>query len=113
MLLSYSDDEDERVIIIDRDLNSFSTFVSTSELNIDTPSTSTTQMNLDTPTTSIPQPTNVSPPPTLLLHSNILREVCENIFEVLNKLVKARNDPIHTKNYEDKIVQKLQQELFE
>jgi len=28
--------------------------------------------------------------------------VCENIFEDLNKLVKARNNFVHTENYEEK-----------
>jgi len=38
----------------------------------------------------------------MLLDSIVLREVCENIFEDLNNLVKARNNQVHTKNYEDK-----------
>jgi len=31
----------------------------------------------------------------------MLKVVCKNIFEDLNKLVNARNDPIHTVKYED------------
>jgi len=45
--------------------------------------------------------TNVSPPPTLLLDSTILQEVCENIFKDLNKLVKTRSNLIHKKSYVD------------
>jgi len=48
-----------------------------------------------------PQTTNISPPPTLLLGSIILKEVCENIFEDLNKLVKTRYHVFHTDSYED------------
>jgi len=43
-----------------------------------------------------PLTTNVSPPPTFLLDSVILKEVCENIFEDLTKLVEARNHIIPT-----------------
>jgi len=52
-------------------------------------------------TQTIPQSltTNVSPPPTLLLDYIILKEVCENIFQDLNKLVKTRSNFVHEKNY--------------
>jgi len=43
----------------------------------------------------------VSPPPTFLLDFVILKEVCENIFEDLTKLVESRNHIIPTGNYED------------
>jgi len=86
MLLTYSAEEDERIINVD----------------LDTPSTSTSQTNQDLPTPYVLQPINVSPPPTLLLQSTILKEVDENIFDDLNQLVKSRNDPTHTENYEDK-----------
>jgi len=43
--------------------------------------------------------TTVSSPPTLLLDSIILTEVCENIFKDLNKLVMSRSNLIHTKDY--------------
>lgn len=46
--------------------------------------------------------TNVSFPPTLLLDSIILKEVCENIFKDLNKLVKTRNNFVHEKDYVNK-----------
>ena len=42
------------------------------------------------------------PPPTLLLDYVILKEVCENIFEDLNKLVQTRNNFVHAENYEEK-----------
>jgi len=45
------------------------------------------------------QTTNVSSPPTLLLDSIILKEVCENIFKDLNKLVKSRSNLIHNQDY--------------
>jgi len=41
------------------------------------------------------QTTHVSSPPTLLLDSIISKEVCENIFKDLNKLVKSRSNLIH------------------
>jgi predicted metallo-beta-lactamase superfamily hydrolase len=78
MDISNSDDEDVRVIYA----------------NLDTPSTSTSRINQDIPSTLAPQTINVSPPPTLLLGSIVLKEVCENIFEDLNRLVKARNDAV-------------------
>jgi len=98
MDISNFDDEDG--LFIDGDLGSFSTFVN--EPNLDTPSSSTTQPYLDLPSISSPQTINVSPPPTLLLESIVLKEVCENICEDVNKHAQARNNPVHTKNYEDK-----------
>jgi len=80
ILLSDSDEEDKHIIHIDRDLGSFSAFVSIFEPELDTPSAFTSQINQDIPTPFVPQPINVSPPPTLLLQSTTLREVCENIF---------------------------------
>jgi len=87
MDISDSDEEDKHIIII--------------EPSLDTHSTSTNQPNKDQQSTSQPQTINVSPPPTFFLDFIILKEVCENIFEDLNRLVKARNDPVHTENYED------------
>jgi len=46
-------------------------------------------------TTIAPQPTAISPPPTLLLESNILKKVCENIFKDLNKLVQTWSNIVH------------------
>jgi len=45
------------------------------------------------------QTTTVSSPPTLLLDSIILKEVCENIFKDLNKLVKSRSNLVHIQDY--------------
>jgi len=45
------------------------------------------------------QTTHVSSPPTLLLDSIVLKEVCENIFKNLNKLVKSRSNLIHNQDY--------------
>jgi len=39
-------------------------------------------------------------PPTLFLDSTILADVCENIFQELNKLVEARNNLVHKESYE-------------
>jgi hypothetical protein len=44
--------------------------------------------------------TNVLSPPTLFLDSTILADVCENIFQELNKLVQARNNLVHEDSYE-------------
>jgi len=46
--------------------------------------------------------TNVPSPPTLFLDSTILADVCENIFQELNKLVEARNNLVHEESYEKK-----------
>ena len=61
-------------------------------------------LSTDAPSSSTsitPQPTVVSPSPTLLLEFVILKEVCENIFKDLNKLVQTRSNFVHQKNYED------------
>ena len=47
-----------------------------------------------------PAKTKVPYPPTLFLDSTILADVCQNIFQELNKLVQARNDLIHKESYE-------------
>ena len=47
-----------------------------------------------------PTKPNVPSPPTLFLDSTILADVCENIFQELNKLTQARNDLIHKDCYE-------------
>jgi len=98
MDISDSDEEEEHVFHVDSNLGSASTL----EPELDIPLSSPNQPIQDLPSTSSPKTVNVSPPPTLLLDSIVLREFCENIFEDLNKLVKAKNDPVHTENYEDK-----------
>jgi len=45
------------------------------------------------------QLTDITFPPTLLLDSIILKEVCENIFKDLNKLVKTRSNFVHEEDY--------------
>jgi len=47
-----------------------------------------------------PAKTKVPSPPTLFLDSTILADVCENIFQELNKLIQTRNDLIHKESYE-------------
>jgi len=44
--------------------------------------------------------TKVPSPPTLFLDSTILADVCENIFQKLNKLVQARNNLTHEERYD-------------
>jgi hypothetical protein len=91
--------------------NSFSTVVLThpSETN-----TQTAQSNMSSNIFTNDQPsfsnqaiqacapaksTNVPSPPTLFLDSSILADVCENIFQELNKLVQARNNLVPEDNY--------------
>lgn len=47
-----------------------------------------------------PAKTNVPSPLTLFLDSTILADVCESIYQKLNKLVQARNNLIHKDSYE-------------
>jgi len=48
----------------------------------------------------VPAKTKIPSPPTLFLDSSLLADVCENIFQELNKLIQARNDLIHEDSYE-------------
>jgi len=108
MVTSDSDVEDEPADQINQPLNSSSPFVL--ESIHDPPYVAPNQIetiSIDIPSSSnqiCPQiiTTNVSPPPTILLESVILKVVCENIFEDLNKLVKAKNNFVHAENYEEK-----------
>ena len=61
----------------------------------DQPSSSNLAIQVSTP----PRTTKVPSPPTLFLNSSILADVCENIFQELNKLVQARNNLVHEDNY--------------
>jgi len=56
--------------------------------------------NLAIQTCAPTRTTNVPSPPTLFLDSTILADVCENIFQELNKLVGARNNLVHEESYE-------------
>ena len=47
-----------------------------------------------------PKPTKIPSPPTMYLDSSLLADVCENIFQELNRLTQTRNDLIHEHNYE-------------
>jgi len=55
--------------------------------------------NLALQTSAPARPKNIPSPPTLFLDSIILANVCENIFQELNKLIQARNNLIHEDNY--------------
>jgi len=110
---SDSDVEDEHVAQANLSLDSSSPFVleSVHDLPYVAPNlyAITETLHSYTPSSSnqiIPQPitTNVSPPLALLLDSVLLKEVCENIFEDLNKLVKARRNFVHKENYEEKCI---------
>jgi len=46
-----------------------------------------------------PQPDKIPSPPTMYLDSSLLADVCENIFQELNKLIQSRHDLIHENNY--------------
>ena len=78
-----SDSDEEGLIICDQPSTSSQTFVlSTSEPQIGIPS-----------------------PPTHLLDSIVFKEVCENLFKDLKKLVEAINDHIHTESYEGRWIE--------
>jgi len=61
------------------------------------------ESNISTIISSEPSSSNlthlpdINAPPTLLLDFIILKEVCESIFQDLNKLVKTRNNFVHEK----------------
>jgi len=60
----------------------------------------TSMLTLGEPSSSnSTQLTDITFPPTLLLDSIILKEVCKNIFKDLNKLVKTRNNLVHEEDY--------------
>jgi len=47
-----------------------------------------------------PKPTKIPFPPTMYLDSSLLADVCENIFQELNRLIQSRSDLIHQNSYE-------------
>jgi len=55
--------------------------------------------NLALQTCAPARPKNIPSPPTLFLVSTILANVCENIFQELNKLIEARNNLVHVDKY--------------
>jgi len=61
----------------------------------DQPSSSNQAIQACTPARS----TNVPSPPTMFLDSTILADMCENIFQELNKFVEARNNLVHEETY--------------
>jgi len=61
----------------------------------DQPSSSNQAIQTCAPTRT----TNVPSPPTLFLDSTILADVCENIFQELNKLVEARKNQVFEESY--------------
>jgi len=56
--------------------------------------------NLAIQPTAPPRTTKVPFPLTLYLDSSLLADVCENIFQELNRLTQTKNDLIHEHNYE-------------
>jgi len=88
--------------------NSFSTFASDdmTETNITTsiptiptnnqPSSSHLAIQTITP----PKPAKIPFPPTMYLDSSLLADVCDNIFQELNRLTQTRHDLVHEQSYE-------------
>jgi len=62
----------------------------------DQPSPSNLSLQPITP----PKPTKIPFPPTMYLDSSLLADVCENIFQELNRLIQSRSDLIHQNSYE-------------
>jgi len=50
-----------------------------------------------------PKPDKIPFPPTMYLDSSLLADVCENIFQELNKLTQTRHDLIHEQSYEQSL----------
>ena len=68
--------------------------------NIHVATESTSMLTLGEPSSSnSTQLTDITFSPTILLDYIILKEVCENIFKDLNKLIKTRNNPVHEEDY--------------
>ena len=92
--------------------NSFSTSASDDILETNIPTTIPTNIPTiptnNQPSTSHfaiqpitpPKPTKIPSPPTMYLDSSLLADVCENIFQELNRLVQSRNDLIYQNSYE-------------
>ena len=90
--------------------NSFSTSASDdiSETNIPTlttnipiiPTNKPSPSNLALQPTTPPKPTKIPFPPTMYLDSSLLVDVCENIFQELNRLIQSRSDLTHQNSYE-------------
>jgi len=47
-----------------------------------------------------PKPTKIPFPPTMYLDSSLVTNICENIFQELNRRIKSRSDLIHQNSYE-------------
>jgi len=47
-----------------------------------------------------PEPDKIPFPPTMYLDSSLLADVCNNIFQELNRLTQTRHDLIHEQSYE-------------
>ena len=81
--------------VISNQLSASNTIVEPDTSTIDQPSSSSLAIQ-----PCAPAKTNVPSPPTLFLDSTILANVCENIFQELNKLIQTRNNLIHEDSYE-------------
>jgi len=86
--------------------NSFSTFASDDMIETNIPTTTIPTNNQ--PSSSnlaiqpiIPsKPDKIPFPPTMYLDSTLLADVCNNIFQELNRLTQTRHDLIHEQSYE-------------
>jgi len=83
--------------------NSYFTSVPDNLSEINTPTIPTNNQpspsNLTIQPTAPPRTTKVPSPPTMYLDSSLLADVCENIFQELNRLIQTRNDLIHENSY--------------
>jgi len=88
--------------------NSFSTSTSDDMTEPNIPTTIPTQPTNNQPSSShlaiqpiIPaKPDKIPFPPTMYLDSTLLADVCNNIFQELNRLTQTRHDLIHDQSYE-------------
>ena len=90
------------------EIDSFSTFASDDMSETNIPTTIPTQPTNNQPSSSHlalqpitpPKLDKIPFPPTMYLESSLLADVCENIFQELNRLTKTRHDLIHEQSYE-------------
>jgi len=82
--------------ILDQPSETITKIVDPKPFTTDVPSSSNQAIQTCTPART----TNVPSPPTLFLDSTILVDVCENIFQELNKLVQARNNLTNEEKYD-------------
>ena len=86
--------------------NSFSTSTSDDMTETNIPTTTIPTNNQPSSThlaiqpITPPKPYKIPFPPTMYLDSSLLADVCNNIFQELNRLTQSRHDLIHEQSYE-------------